>query len=81
MSAQSAENDALTARREAVRREAAHKLWAWGWYDLAEIVARIPPVSTCRDCGAEWKPVRRGECSRCGSDNTPIPPASTGGAA
>jgi hypothetical protein len=25
----------------------------------------------CRDCGAPWRPVRRGECSRCGSDAGP----------
>lgn len=36
----------------------------------------VPPVAKCRDCGADWKPVRRGECSRCGSDNTPTPPAT-----
>lgn len=27
----------------------------------------------CRDCGADWRPVRRGECARCGSDATPAP--------
>lgn len=25
----------------------------------------------CRDCGAAWRPVRRGECSACGSDAGP----------
>lgn len=31
------------------------------------------PRPVCRDCGADWKPVRRGECGRCGSDATPEP--------
>lgn len=27
----------------------------------------------CRDCGYDWKPVRRGECLTCGSDSGPEP--------
>lgn len=26
----------------------------------------------CRDCGADWSPVRRGECVACGSDAGPL---------
>lgn len=29
-------------------------------------------VPVCRDCGTDWHPVRRGECSRCGSDAGPL---------
>lgn len=29
--------------------------------------------TACRDCGADWRPVRRGECAHCGSDAGPLP--------
>ena len=33
-------NDDLETRRNDARMRAAQELWAWGWYDLAEIVRR-----------------------------------------
>lgn len=29
-------------------------------------------VPVCQDCGTDWQPVRRGECSACGSDAGPL---------
>lgn len=31
-------------------------------------------VPVCRDCGADWKPVQRGQCLYCGSDLGPLKP-------
>jgi hypothetical protein len=47
------------------------------YHPTVTVDSAIPPASKCRDCGADFVPVRRGECSRCGSDNTPIPPEVT----
>lgn len=51
---------------------------------LGDVIARlvldsgivIPAEPLCRDCGAPWHPVRRGECSQCGSDAGPAPVSS-----
>ena len=48
-----------------------HAAEAGGGNQAAKWVAFPGEAPVCQDCGADWKPLRRGECQSCGSDAGP----------